>query len=87
LPDLAASLNNQSLSLSELGRREDALTAIDEALRLVLLLLERSRYFVPDGGLQLLRSYRTRCQEAEREPDATLLARMHAVLATASVDE
>jgi hypothetical protein len=31
LPDLAASLNNQSIRLGGLGRREDALAAIDEA--------------------------------------------------------
>jgi tetratricopeptide (TPR) repeat protein len=32
LPDLAASLNNQSLRLSELRRQEEALTAIEEAI-------------------------------------------------------
>ena len=34
LPDLAASLNNQSARLAELGRREDAFGAIDEAVRI-----------------------------------------------------
>ncbi|MFJ5273811.1 tetratricopeptide repeat protein, partial [Streptomyces sp. NPDC088358] len=32
LPDLASSLNNLSIRLGELGRREDALTAIEEAV-------------------------------------------------------
>jgi hypothetical protein len=32
LPDLAASLNNQSLRLAGLGRREEALAAIEEAV-------------------------------------------------------
>jgi hypothetical protein len=87
LPDLAMSLNNQSGRLSQLGRREDALTAIDEALRLVLPVLERAWYFLPDAGLRLVRHYITRCQEAEREPNVDLVTRMHAVLVTAGVIE
>jgi hypothetical protein len=74
------SLNNQSGGLSELGRREDALTAIDEALRLVLPVLERAPYVLPAAGLGLVRGYVTRCEEAEREPDGELVERMHAVL-------
>jgi hypothetical protein len=35
LPDVAVSLNNQSGRLSQLGRREDALTAIDEAVAIL----------------------------------------------------
>ena len=87
LPDLAASLNNQSGRLSELGRREDALTAIDEALRLVLPLLERAPYFLPDAGLRLVRGYVARCQEADCDPDANLLGRMHTVLLAAGLVE
>ncbi|HET8681204.1 MAG TPA: hypothetical protein VFM54_04945 [Micromonosporaceae bacterium] len=34
LPDLATSLNNLSIRLGELGRREDALTAIEEAVHI-----------------------------------------------------
>jgi len=85
LPDLAMSLNNQSTSLSELGRREDALSAIDEALRLVLPILERGHYFLPDAGLRLVQNYVTRCQEAERPPDAETIRRMRAVLVAAGV--
>jgi hypothetical protein len=32
LPDLARSLNNLSLRLADLGRREQALTAVEEAV-------------------------------------------------------
>jgi tetratricopeptide (TPR) repeat protein len=85
LPNLAMSLNNQSTFLSELGRREDALTAIDEALRLVLPVLERAWYVLPDAGLRLVRAYAARCQEAGRQPDAELIARMHAVLDAAGL--
>ena len=71
--------------LSELGRREDALTATDEALRLVLPILERAaHYFLPDAGLRLLQSYVARCQEAERQPDTETMRRMHGVLAAAA---
>jgi hypothetical protein len=34
LPDLAMALNNQSVYLSELGRREEALAAAEEAARI-----------------------------------------------------
>jgi hypothetical protein len=33
LPDLAMALNNQSVYLSELGRREEALAAAEESYR------------------------------------------------------
>ena len=85
LPNLAMSLNNQSGRLSELGRREDALTVIDEALRLVLPVLEQAPYVLPDAGLGLVRDYVTRCEEAERESDGDLVERMYAVLREAGV--
>ena len=85
LPNLAMSLNNQSMFLSELGRREDALGAIDEALQLVVPILERGRYLLPDAGLRLAQSYVTRCQEAERPPAAETMRRIRAVLVAAGV--
>jgi hypothetical protein len=85
LPNLANSLNNQSNRLSDLGRREDALTAVDEALHLVLPVLERAHYFLPDAGLRLIQTYLTRCEEAECNPDAALTQRMYAVLVSAGL--
>jgi tetratricopeptide (TPR) repeat protein len=85
LPNLATSLNNQSDMLSDLGRREHALTAIDEALQLMLPILERAHYFLPDAGLRLVQNYLTRCQDAEREPDVDTVQRMHRVLLSAGV--
>jgi tetratricopeptide (TPR) repeat protein len=40
LPDLAASLNNQSPCLSDLGRQEDALAAVEEAVTIHRTLAE-----------------------------------------------
>ena len=85
LPNLATSLNNQSNTLSGLGRHGAALAAIDEALQLVLPILERGHYFLPDAGLRLVQNYVTRCRKAEREPDAETVRRMRAVLAAAGV--
>jgi tetratricopeptide (TPR) repeat protein len=85
LPDLTLSLNNQSSVLSALGRHEDALTTIDEALRLVLPILERAYYVLPDSGLRLVENYRRLCQETEREPDVDTIQRMHRVLLSAGV--
>lgn len=73
----------RSLLLSALGRREDALTAINDAPQLVLPLLERAHYFLPDAGLRLLQSYVSCCEDAGREPDAEITRRMRTVLAAA----
>ncbi len=77
------SLNNRSNRLSELGRREDALTAIEEAVRLVLPVLERAHYFLPDAGLRLVQTYTSRCEEAGRHPDPDIIQRLHTVLVSA----
>ena len=54
MPNLAASLNNQSGRLSELGRREDALTAIDEAVGVYRELAgARPDAFLPDLAMSL----------------------------------
>jgi hypothetical protein len=44
-------LNNQSRFLNGLGRREDALTTIDEAVRRILSALEQADY-LPDAGVE-----------------------------------
>ena len=85
LSDLAMSLNNQANMLGYLGRHEDALAAIDDALQLVLPVLERAQYSLPDAGLRLMQNYVKRCQAAEREPDSHTMQRMHTVLASAGV--
>jgi hypothetical protein len=49
LPDLATSLNNLSVRLGRLGRREDALAAIEEAVTAYRRLAEdRPDAFLPD---------------------------------------
>jgi tetratricopeptide (TPR) repeat protein len=54
LPDLAASLNNQSNRLSDLGRREEALEAITEAVVVYRTLAEaRPEAFLPDLAASL----------------------------------
>jgi tetratricopeptide (TPR) repeat protein len=80
VPNLATSLNNQSKMLSELGRREDALAAIDEALRSVVPTLELGRSYLLDTVSRLVQTYVTRCEDAQREPDADLVRRAHAAL-------
>jgi hypothetical protein len=79
------SLNNRLGRLSALGRSEDALAAIDEALRLVLPILEHAHDFLPDAGLSLLQNYLKRCEEAERDFDGDTSRRMYAVLVSAGL--
>ncbi len=79
-PNLATSLNNQSSCLSDLGRREEALAAITEAVSIVLPLLERQPYFLPDAGLRLAQGYVQRCEATDTEPDVHLVNRLAAVL-------
>ena len=53
-PDLAASLNNLSFQLADLGRREDALAAIEEAVSLYRqLAAARPDAFAPDLAMAL----------------------------------
>ena len=54
LPDLATSLNNQSTRLADLGRREEALAAIEEAVTIYRELAEaRPDAFLPDLATSL----------------------------------
>jgi tetratricopeptide (TPR) repeat protein len=70
LPNLARSLNNQSACLSELGRREDALAAIEEAVTAYRQLADtRPDAFLPDLAGSL--SNQSRClSELGRREDA-----------------
>ena len=71
--------------MSELGRREEALAAIEEAIELVLPMLERASYMLPDSGLRLVQRYPELCEQAEREPDEAILQQMYAVLVSAGI--
>ena len=54
LPDLAVSLNNQSNRLADLGRREEALAAIEEAVTIRRQLAQaRPDAFLPDLAMSL----------------------------------
>jgi hypothetical protein len=79
------SLNNQSAMLSATGRREAALAAIEEALYLVLPVLEQSVHFLPDSGARLMQTYAQRCQETERAPAPEIVERLRSVLVTAGI--
>jgi tetratricopeptide (TPR) repeat protein len=69
-PDLALSLNNYSNHLSELGRREDALAAIEEAVRIRRILAEaRPDAFRPDLASSL-NNYSNCLSDLGRREDA-----------------
>jgi tetratricopeptide (TPR) repeat protein len=70
LPDLAGSLNNQSNRLRDVGRREDALTAIEEAVKIRReLAAARPDAFLPDlaGSLN---NQSNRLRDVGRREDA-----------------
>jgi hypothetical protein len=85
LPDLAMALNNQSGRLLELGRGEYALAASEEAVQLVLPILERAPYRLPDSGLRLAQNYLDRCHNLQRTPDDETVERLQAVLRNSGV--
>ncbi len=68
------SLNNLGNRLSDLGRREEALAAAQEGMRLLRpLFLQHPRAFA-SRMVMLCRTYLRLCEAAKREPDAALLA-------------
>jgi hypothetical protein len=79
------SLDDQSRVLVRSGRGEEALAASEEAIRLVLPMLEPMPYVLPDAGHRLLQNYLERCTEVRKEPDQRLVQRMRAVVAVAGV--
>jgi len=70
MPDLARSLNNLAVALSDLGRREEALTTAEEAVRLRrALAAARPDAFTPDLASSLTNLANSlsdlgRCEEA-----------------------
>jgi len=80
LPNLAASLNNLSVRLMELGRWEEALAPIQEAVRYYRTLARASREaFLPDLSLSLS-NLSGILAEVGRSKEAELVAREAAVL-------
>jgi tetratricopeptide (TPR) repeat protein len=79
-PDLARSLNNLSNRLAELGRREDALSAIEEAVRLLaphFLVLPKAY----EGWMRIVAGgYWQQANELERPIDQELLGPIVAAL-------
>ena len=72
-PDLAGSLNNYALTLSELGDPQGALGAAQEAMRTLAPLFAA----LPDAYAQnmavMAQNYIKRCEEAETQIDQALL--------------
>jgi len=73
LPDLACALRDQSNWLAEVGRHEDALTAIDEAIEHYRLLAEaQPKVFLPDLA-NALNNHEMLADLVHHEPLKTLL--------------
>ena len=75
LPDLAQSLNNLGMDLSDLGRREEALQATAQAVRLSMPSVERYPQAFLDNYRTYLQNLRERCAELDQDPDADPLVR------------
>jgi hypothetical protein len=71
--------------LGGLGRGEDALAAIEEAVSLALPALERARDVVADAGMKVVQTYLRRCEEAKGDPNPDLIERIRRVLVTAGL--
>ena len=71
-PDLAGSLHNLAICLSELGRREDALAAAEEAVRLLKPYFLQQPAAFAKAIIAYARDYIRRCELAGREPDVAL---------------
>lgn len=80
--DLATSLNNQAAMLSVVGGPRESLTAIEEALHMMVPKLEVTPDLLPDGGWRILRAYIRLHQQLQTEPDHALINRHIAVLKT-----
>jgi hypothetical protein len=79
------SLHNQSLRLADLGRRENALAAIEEAVTLILPYLERAPYWLPDSGMMMCRRYLDCCGASEQEPSSQIVERFASVFRAAGM--
>jgi tetratricopeptide (TPR) repeat protein len=86
LPELAGSLDNQSILLGQLGhRKEEVLPAVEHAIGLVLPMLERHPYLLPDAGSRLLQTYLELCEEVQRKPQPEIAERIHRLLGSAGI--
>ena len=74
LPDLAMSLNNLGNRLSDLGRREDALAAANEAVRALRPHFLQHPAAFADWMVTMVRNYLQYAEAAGVEPDEALLA-------------
>jgi len=70
--------------LSNLGRREDALTAIEEAVLSILPRLESAPYLLSDSGSRIARRYLDCNTALDRDPDQELVRRMFDVIKSAA---
>jgi hypothetical protein len=53
---------------------------MEEALSVMLPVLEEAPDAPPEAGLKLVQAYLRRCKEADRESNAELIQRVHKVL-------
>ena len=67
------SLNNRSVRLADLGRREEALETIEEAVRTLASFFLRLPEAFADWMRIMIQSYLARCEETGIAPDADLL--------------
>ncbi|MGQ9494610.1 MAG: tetratricopeptide repeat protein, partial [Anaerolineae bacterium] len=73
LPDLAGSLNNLGNVLSNVGRREEALAAYEEAVRTLQPFFQAHPQAFRSWMKTMVENYRRACQALGREPHAELL--------------
>jgi|GEM_PF-1795019 len=72
-PYLAVSLNNLSDRFSEMEQQEEARTAYEEAVRILLPFFRASPAAFADRMRYMLRDYMAACRGAKREPDWELV--------------
>ncbi len=73
LPDLAGSLNNLWIILSDLGRREEAARAFEEGLRILLPFYRRLPGAFGSLAEFLHKGYLEACRGSGKTPDPELL--------------
>ena len=81
----ATSMNDLSIRLRELGRSEEALATVENAIYSTLPMLELRSDALPGSGLALLQSYCELCEQVGQDPHDEILHRMADVLASAGL--
>jgi hypothetical protein len=76
-------LSNEVECLRGAGRQDEALAGLEEALRLMLPVLEHPPYSLLGLGVETLRRYGALCEEMGREGDDAIVRRWDALLAAA----